>query len=193
MCYTFSMGRPKGIPNKKHKSPIISICKQCSIEISDKHPRTFCSISCKAAYQREHLLGRNNPNWKEDKYYYSNPHSLQKLIKRRDIYCQECGSHNNLEVHHKDRDHLNNGDDNLILLCKYCHAQAHIKNGQPELARLILSSRKYRRRPPHNCPICGKEFIPRDNRIRCCSRECATKLSGLSQKGRIPWNKRRQN
>ena len=183
--------RSKGQLNKNHKPLTTSICKQCGITISH-YPSThriFCSISCKATYQRDHLLGRNNPNWKEERYYYSNPHSLQKLIKRRDVRCQDCGSHNNLEVHHRDRNHFNNSDDNLILLCKPCHAQEHLNNGQPEIARLILSPRKYRRRPSRNCPICGEEFIPRDNRIRCCSRECAAKLSGLSQKGRIPPNK----
>jgi len=191
MCYAFSMGRPKGNINKKHKPQTTSICKQCGKAIIH-YPsitRSFCSKICKATYQETHLLGRNNPNWKEDKFYYSNPHSLQKLIKRRDIYCQKCGSPSNLEVHHKDGNHFNNNDGNLTLLCKNCHAQEHLQNGQPEVVSLILSTRKYHRRPSRNCPICGKEFTPRDNRIRCCSRQCAAKLSGLSQKGRIPPNK----
>ena len=177
------MGRPKGSLNKKHKPPFISICKQCRTEIVDSHPRVFCSVICKAIYQQKHLLGRNNPNWKEDKFYYTNPHSLQKLIKRRDIHCQECGSYSNLGVHHKDRDHFNNGDDNLILLCKNCHAKEH-----PEVAHLILSSRKYHRRPPRNCVICDKEFIPKRDNITC-SRACLKILWSRNRKGRIPWNK----
>ena len=168
----------------------ISICKQCGIEISH-YPsicRSFCSQSCKAIYQREYLLGRNNPNWKEDKYYYSNPHSLQRLIKRRDVHCQECGSKSNLQVHHKDRNHHNNGEDNLTLLCKDCHADEHIRMGQPELAKLIRSSRKYRERSPSFCVICGKEFTSKQKRVTC-SRDCQKTLWSRNRKGRIPPNK----
>jgi 5-methylcytosine-specific restriction endonuclease McrA len=53
---------------------------------------------------------------------------LRQQILRRDGWrCQLCGAMSNLEVHHKElRSH--SGDDseeNLITLCRRCHAQVH--------------------------------------------------------------------
>jgi len=50
--------------------------------------------------------------------------------------CQECGADRNLEIHHKDRQYLYNGDfkkfhnrKNLIRLCSSCHKKAEYKLG----------------------------------------------------------------
>ncbi len=185
------MGRSKGQLNKKHLPLKISICKQCRKEFSHKSciTRTFCSNICKYEYQKEHEKGRDNPNWKEEKSFYSNPRGLKRLIKNRDVICQDCGSHDNLQIHHRDINPSHNGNDNLILLCKSCHAQRHFQLGHPEVARIILSNHRYKERLSIICAICGKTFIPRDKRNKCCSRQCAYKLAGQSHKGHMAWNK----
>lgn len=49
--------------------------------------------------------------------------------------CSKCGillnskeNHYYLEVHHKDRDKMNNNSENLESLCVLCHADEHQKN-----------------------------------------------------------------
>ena len=54
-------------------------------------------------------------------YYHSH-----KLIEER---CVECGTTNNLHVHHKDMNNLNNNMDNLMTLCVRCHTLEHCKIG----------------------------------------------------------------
>lgn len=39
--------------------------------------------------------------------------------------CEICASHNYLVVHHIDQNRKNNRDENLILLCRSCHASVH--------------------------------------------------------------------
>jgi len=51
----------------------------------------------------------------------------QRVLRRDNWRCQDCGTMSNLEVHHKEfRSH--SGDDseqNLITLCSACHASVH--------------------------------------------------------------------
>lgn len=53
--------------------------------------------------------------------------SLRKMnVKERDDYsCQVCGSFEDLRVHHKDKNPLNNKMENLITLCDACHKKLH--------------------------------------------------------------------
>lgn len=74
--------------------------------------------------------GGNNPCWQGGKKRYgAGWRKLRKEIVLRDgSRCQECFRHqtelkNTLEVHHIDYDTLNNNENNLITLCKICHAQ----------------------------------------------------------------------
>ena len=58
---------------------------------------------------------------------------ISKNFRRsRNFTCEKCGVRLNqreaqqcLDVHHKNADKRNNRDDNLICLCKLCHAKAH--------------------------------------------------------------------
>ncbi len=50
---------------------------------------------------------------------------IRKAIIERDIVCQECGDKEWLGVHHIDKNRLNNGLDNLTLLCWTCHTKKH--------------------------------------------------------------------
>ncbi|MBQ9526266.1 MAG: WYL domain-containing protein [Fretibacterium sp.] len=55
----------------------------------------------------------------------------ERILKRDHYTCQECGSKNNLHIHHKI--HIEDGghhtSENLICLCKSCHEKAH--GGRP--------------------------------------------------------------
>ena len=60
----------------------------------------------------------------------------EKILERDNYTCQYCGSHNNLQVHHKYYMKYPNGsyadpwdypDDKLITLCETCHKEWHKK------------------------------------------------------------------
>ena len=77
--------------------------------------------------------GEENPAWKEDtpsrRFYQRKKwrRTRQKALKRDEYQCTECGSEDNLVVHHIEP--LPDGDkfslENLITLCKTCHGSAH--------------------------------------------------------------------
>jgi len=50
-----------------------------------------------------------------------------RLIKSRGNVCQKCGysKYEILQVHHKDRNPLNNELENLELICPNCHFEEH--------------------------------------------------------------------
>ena len=134
---------------------LISNCKQCGVEIREPNHtkvRTFCSKHCQGDWISLNETGRNSPNWKELKDYMNSHKAMTRMIRRRDIHCQYCGSSKRLTVHHKDADHFNNSDDNAILICRECHAKEH-----PEVANLILAGTEYRK-VKVMCNSCGKEF-----------------------------------
>lgn len=63
-----------------------------------------------------------------------------KVLKRDNHTCQYCGfrAEKYQEVHHKDDDHTNNDEDNLITTCSLCHACFHVGfSGQKERGIVI--------------------------------------------------------
>lgn len=87
----------------------------------------FCSRECRD----EHWKGELNPNWQDGSGVYKRGphwHSIRRAVLKRDNYeCQECGSKDDLHVHHKipfrmfeDADEANH-ESNLITLCPPCH------------------------------------------------------------------------
>lgn len=132
----------------KFKSRILSVCNWCGKEFlhSNIRIRKFCSIQCFNNYERKnpnhngfidncHGKLENHPNWLGGKSFESYGmefnNKLKKRIRERDNYtCQECGILENelgykLACHHIDYDKKNNSIDNLISLCKSCHAQTN--------------------------------------------------------------------
>ena len=49
----------------------------------------------------------------------------QKCLNAKGDSCRECGSKEEIEVHHIDTDRWNNDLDNLIPLCHECHMAVH--------------------------------------------------------------------
>jgi hypothetical protein len=139
--------RGRFIPNKynikdetKRK---ISLCKYCGKEINDQQSvkRTFCGIPCKGFWQSENSKGENNPNWKpldQKKPFRSVNKKLRKDTIRERKKCEICASTINLQIHHKNRNRGDNSPNNILLLCQLCHADTHKKEGDEEIARLIL-------------------------------------------------------
>ena len=96
----------------------------------------------------------------------------REYIFRRDGYiCAVCSSGNNLVVHHKDADKFNNNENNLITLCRSCHAKIHGTD-----YRAIRQGIK-------KCAICGEEFYPvHKNQLLCRSKACRAEWKKLQKR-----------
>ena len=62
--------------------------------------------------------------------------------------CEECGSSEFIEIHHKDKNRRNNSKENLAQLCSKCHQKKHINfySGRTKQA---------------TCKHCNHNWIPR--------------------------------
>ncbi len=60
--------------------------------------------------------------------------NYENTLKRDNYKCQKCNCINDLFVHHKDKNNKNNKLENLVTLCRTCHAREHwskMKFGKP--------------------------------------------------------------
>ncbi len=76
--------------------------------------------------------GENHHNWQGGKSFESYSldwtETLKRSIRERDNYiCQLCSQYGH-EVHHIDYNKKNNSPNNLICLCKKCHAKTNWRN-----------------------------------------------------------------
>ena len=89
--------------------------------------RRFCNLSCLHAFR----TGKSNP-----KTAAGGRSAARRNFKRK-LICADCGRQiQNSEIHHIDKNPLNNSSKNLVELCKGCHEKRH--------------------HPPIFCTICGK-------------------------------------
>lgn len=75
---------------------------------------------------------KNRPQKKDAIEFYNTTEWKQtrKRILLRDNYkCQECGKETYLHIHHIKYRFASNLDQDLITLCKFCHAKKHPVNG----------------------------------------------------------------
>lgn len=121
---------------KKHSNKISVHCKACRksllVTAGRKNSVKYCSMNCYSS-----IKGRDHHNWKGGKIQKGYPvefnEDLKLFIRARDGWCcKECSYSqeeldNTLEVHHIDYNKMNNSCDNLISLCKSCHAQTGFK------------------------------------------------------------------
>lgn len=120
--------------------------------------------------------GYKNPKFNSE---IKNLHN--SILVRDGFVCQwgiSCKDKNvsirDLIVHYVDFDNENNSTDNLITLCKFCHAAFHAKNHIDEKILKNLSINHIRK--IRVCPQCGKEFLPPSHSNRkTCSDECSSK------------------
>lgn len=111
------------------------ICKNCNIHKIGHAGQKFCSVACSISYRNKHIPPEKHPNWKNGKSFEEYPKEfnseLKEKIRRRDNYkCQLCWTtetdvNHKLSVHHIDYNKKNNSENNLILLCKKCHAKTN--------------------------------------------------------------------
>lgn len=116
------------IPRRTNSESHIGI----PFDVTNHRENCFCSV-CKA--KRGEHSGENNPQWRGgisfEPYGLEFNNDLKEKIRERDNWtCQECGIHqDNLDehlcIHHIDYDKKNNSEDNLISLCRSCHAQTN--------------------------------------------------------------------
>ena len=139
-----------------------------------KSGQVFCSINCYGISQRKEipcvvcgkliLSGLNkktcnrscaNINRAGIKYKIGSPRDKVKsqqalkirLLKERGVICERCGYSKLeiLQVHHKDKNRLNNNLNNLELICPNCHYEEHflekswLKNFEKEKETNILN------------------------------------------------------
>lgn len=101
-----------------------------------KYGKFFCSKKCSVGSSNRRRTGEKHPNWTHGQNTYRH-----KYLKS---FCEECGDNRKylLIVHHKDKDRLNNQEENLTTLCHNCHALKHleIKEGEISINWNILTS-----------------------------------------------------
>lgn len=107
-------------------------CSNCDKEIN-KSPTTlrrsktgnvYCSRSCSNSKNNSLFKsGEKHPN------YTTGKGSYRKRMLREVCECEDCGNTDIrvLEVHHVDRNRLNNKLENLVVLCANCHLIRHHK------------------------------------------------------------------
>lgn len=110
-------------------------CKNCHKEFNADIKQLnlgyykFCSNACKYEYQR----GENSPTYKggylRDDGYKQVNHNAKQCLEHRVVMEKHLGRSLNKdeEVHHIDRDKLNNRILNLMLISRSLHAQFHTR------------------------------------------------------------------
>ena len=113
----------KQYKNRVYKN-VTKECPVCKQEFTTQsgHPKEAitCSYSCSNTHFRS---GLNNPNFKNGNRIYRDLITIEQ--------CNRCGYKEHLEilqVHHIDRDRLNNTIENLEVLCPNCHTLDHYQN-----------------------------------------------------------------
>lgn len=117
-------------------------CRQCSQPFQRKRYQEtwsqdrgpFCSMPCYGAWQRENIRGESSPSWGLE----SNPNGRGShrwvrnrlaALERDGNRCVECGSTQNLHVHHVEPWTSEHPDPhalgNLATLCALHHRQVH--------------------------------------------------------------------
>lgn len=130
-------GRPFPKGNIPHnKTPDFSfVCTECGKEfirtlayIEEVGIPKTCSRICHnrriSAINKTtgRLLGKNNGGWKGGISVGYYRRIFQDTLPK---FCQRCNSETFLVVHHLDYNRQNNQPDNLLVLCRSCHAIEH--------------------------------------------------------------------
>ena len=89
----------------------------------------------KEYYKEYHKIYYQNHKKKLDNYRnIKNKEQAEVIRKMIANVCEKCGSKDyeknkfSLCIHHKDRNHLNNSLENLMILCPSCHMKEHSKD-----------------------------------------------------------------
>lgn len=133
LCYSCFTDKIGSTPNRVYLSRIfelrqrigdathltVNTCEQCKLPFIvsnyESARKKFCS-DCVSVKNKEYSV----------KHHIK---SREKLIQSKDNKCERClcDEIEVLEIHHKDRNHSNNTDKNLEVLCANCHTKEHKK------------------------------------------------------------------
>jgi 5-methylcytosine-specific restriction endonuclease McrA len=75
--------------------------------------------------KRQEMLARN-----PEARYHGLSAKAAKRIRDEVGACQDCGSSERLDIHHRDRNKRNQDRSNLAVLCHQCHMQEHARAGE---------------------------------------------------------------
>ena len=125
--------------NKKY--PDYFICEECNGKIENKtgHKRRFCDIICYSKYKKRIKynlppihVGEDSFFWRGGISFIKYPREFNNMVKEEirrkfNYTCQGCFRNQEilgykLHIHHIDFNKKNNDEDNLIPLCRVCHA-----------------------------------------------------------------------
>lgn len=126
MLRTFECKDCKKIFQKEMKSSYVLYCDDCRKERKrkDAYERAVKSgrIKCPGVGSGGNQWGENNHQWSGYKAEYS----YHRIIRKEDMKeCYFCKSTKHLCRHHIDKNRENNSKDNLVIVCRSCHAKIH--------------------------------------------------------------------
>ena len=144
LCETCKHGQP-GIdyPECEFLNPQYLICEGCSQDGTDAvfvaGPFSIVLVYRRLPERPEYTVWRcsyyeksSRANYRE---YLKSPEWRQKRtqkLRAADYRCERCGSAINLSIHHVSYDHLGHEPfDDLVCLCRTCHAEIHGKEAAP--------------------------------------------------------------
>lgn len=109
---------------------ICEFCNKGYIPLRRCKTQKFCSDKCRCDWiSREGILrGENNAMWKNGSSLISHTWEFKVKISpmlRKNSCCRLCNSSEDLVVHHLNEMKQDNSLENLIVLCRSCHAQIH--------------------------------------------------------------------
>jgi|APGre2960657373_1045057.scaffolds.fasta_scaffold07551_6 hypothetical protein len=140
----------------KQVQSICLYCKESFVAVKRYNGNKFCSRKCADLNHGLKMRKEGNPNYLHGNANSRYPVEWNKLfksfIRERDNHqCQVCSmteeAHKKkLCVHHIDFDRENLSEENLVLLCKWCHGKLHGKNTREickeELLKLLEEKKK---------------------------------------------------
>jgi len=110
-------------PHIYHKDLHIKLCEVCGSQLVDRRRSRTCSNRCTEIYWRRVREAERNDNCRP---YFWNIFR-DEALKRDGHRCTQCGSKDDLEVHHRVPIAAGgtNAEDNLTTLCHTCHVAIH--------------------------------------------------------------------
>lgn len=129
----------EGKPNPGRRNRATKPCDWCSEPVtrpaSNFHSdRVFCNYDCMAAWQSANVTGEGHPRWKGGvprSYGIGWKAARRRVLDRSGGICERCKSRPGAHVHHRlparyfERIEDAHFIDNLIHVCKPCHAAEH--------------------------------------------------------------------
>ena len=83
--------------------------------------RKYCCREC----MRKGFIKEGKDMGQTFRVSHSTAERVAYTIMGKEKKCEICGSTQKIDVHHKDGNHNNNTQDNLLVVCRRCHANIH--------------------------------------------------------------------